>query len=116
MKTAETLFVNLPVMRKWALPFLVCGLGRHAESPKVFSEIIACSAGGSGTLDTILGELLRENSAKVTPGQEAALLAHCSQHCWGDAPRARDVLEEESMLAGLGVISPDEIGGRQTLE
>jgi len=63
----------------------------------------------------ILDQLLRENAAKVTPGQEAALLAHCSQPCGERAPRVRDMVQEESMLAGLGVVSAHEIGGGQAL-
>lgn len=78
------------------------------------SFVGTCRASESGNLDTILDQLLREDRAKVTPGQEAALLAHCTQHSAEQAPGLRDKIEEESMLAGLGVISPDEIGNQKT--
>lgn len=60
--------------------------------------------------DKELDSILKSN--ELTAKQEAALLARCVPEK-GQAPAfASPVnrIREESMLAGLGVISPDEIG------
>lgn len=51
-------------------------------------------------------------SNELTAKQEAALLAHCSAEDKGLSviAQAVDKVREDSMLAGLGVISPSEIG------
>lgn len=48
----------------------------------------------------------------LTAKQEAALLADCTTDSRGPTPSDLPVnkIREESMLAGLGVIAPDEIG------
>ena len=57
-------------------------------------------------LDSIL------ESQELSARQEAALIANCKPEGQADANSASpvDQVREESILAGLGVISPSEIG------
>lgn len=70
----------------------------------------AASASASGKDSKELATILE--SKELNARQEAALLAHCSAEDKGlsvIAPTV-DKIREDSMLAGLGVIAPNEIG------
>ena len=84
-------------------------------SPARIEQGLNCSATQLACASSMLEQLLRDASGQVPLEQEAELMVDmAADKALRDTPASPNSrMREESILAGLGVIAPEEIGIRR---
>ena len=69
------------------------------------------SALTTASKNSLLDQLLKDSIGNLSEQQEAGLLAQLTERAVANPPSSpNSKMREESILAGLGVIAPEEIG------